>query len=183
MVEVDAGQVLKDFIILIRTNGVEKKQPIVYEFRPFQCAKCSKFGHTVSRRPLLRAKHVWVPQATAPSIPACTTQNGTSIVNQGVTANDSSMESHGADRHSSLHIGTRIEDRSLTDLAIVSDSGKGRDKSASNSVATMESHSADRQSNLITRPLPGGPISNITPLPSVVSSRGTNVILDLHRFW
>lgn len=49
MVEVDASKPLKEFIMLKGRMGDIKKQLIEYEFRPFHCSKCMKFGHTAGR--------------------------------------------------------------------------------------------------------------------------------------
>lgn len=61
MVEVDANQPLKDFIILKGPGGVLHEQAIEYEFRPFKCSHCHKFGHMPSRCPhLTRGRADWI---------------------------------------------------------------------------------------------------------------------------
>ncbi|KAK4428235.1 hypothetical protein Salat_1123100 [Sesamum alatum] len=45
LVEVDASRALVDKVEFILSNGVTRKQPVIYEFTPKFCTKCKRFGH------------------------------------------------------------------------------------------------------------------------------------------
>ncbi|KAL0358165.1 UNVERIFIED_CONTAM: hypothetical protein Scaly_1502200 [Sesamum calycinum] len=45
LVEVDVSKKLVDHVEFILPNGVVRKQPIIYEFKPKFCSTCNRFGH------------------------------------------------------------------------------------------------------------------------------------------
>ncbi|KAK4382384.1 hypothetical protein Sango_2876200 [Sesamum angolense] len=45
LVEVDTSKKVVDHVEFILLNGVVRKQPIVYEFKPKFCSTCNRFGH------------------------------------------------------------------------------------------------------------------------------------------
>ncbi|KAL0326640.1 UNVERIFIED_CONTAM: hypothetical protein Sangu_1742000 [Sesamum angustifolium] len=45
LVEVDASKALVDHVEFKLQNGVTRRQPVVYEYKPKFCTECNRFGH------------------------------------------------------------------------------------------------------------------------------------------
>lgn len=63
LVELDASVELRDEITLRGQNGKEGKQHIIYDWRPWQCLTCRKFGHKEGDcHSHEQRKKVWMPK-------------------------------------------------------------------------------------------------------------------------
>lgn len=82
MVEVDASNPLKEFIMLKGLDSVLQKQSIEYEFRPFHCTKCMKFGHTAGRCPTA-VMWIWQRRVDDPAIGRAPAQVVSVVANVG----------------------------------------------------------------------------------------------------
>ncbi|KAL0386530.1 UNVERIFIED_CONTAM: hypothetical protein Slati_4596900 [Sesamum latifolium] len=79
LVEVDASKKLVEEVEFILPNGVQRKQPVVYEYMPKFCSACNRFGHLedschAAQPPAatatIPAKHAAQPPAATATIPA-----------------------------------------------------------------------------------------------------------------